>query len=229
MILNKPEYLFLILKNLTMNMLIYGYALVALAIMPDHIHLLICLGNTTLSRFMHTFKLNSSKQINRLIKPDEPFHWQKSFRDWLIRSDENYRRLLEYTMTNPKHHQMDGFVWAAPLRYSSLEEARHDKLVSLVMDMFTLKSQLSECTLEDKELLRSHLMATDLKMDELVSDIYDLKHKRTKNKCAAEVGNLRCINYDLINSTQENRINERPGKNLCSSEERPPAHRPAGG
>lgn len=71
-------------------------------IMPDHIHLIVQLGNSdsrpmvdpTVSRIIQQFKGHITKQIGRPI-------WQKSFYDHIIRDDEDYYIKLRYIEENP--------------------------------------------------------------------------------------------------------------------------------
>ena len=114
----------------------------ALAILPDHVHLLLVLGRYNTSSVMHAIKGSMSRKVN-LLAMEERFTWQRSFRDHLVRNEDDYRERLAYIMNNPEHHQAEGFVWAAPLSLSAVEEERHDRVVALVEDMLSLHKKLA--------------------------------------------------------------------------------------
>ena len=70
--------------------------------MPDHIHLLICIGGgngrpqvaPTLSRIMQQFKGVTTKRCGRPL-------WQKGFYDHVIRDDNDFLTKWNYIDTNP--------------------------------------------------------------------------------------------------------------------------------
>ena len=71
-------------------------------VMPDHIHLLICIVNEggrpqvapTLSRMMQQFKGVTTKRCGRPL-------WQKGFYDHVIRDDNDFLTKWNYIDTNP--------------------------------------------------------------------------------------------------------------------------------
>ena len=72
-------------------------------IMPDHIHLILCIssdenGRTqfapTIPRIIKQFKGSITKQIGRSI-------WQKSYYDHAIRNQKDYNEIWEYIENNP--------------------------------------------------------------------------------------------------------------------------------
>ena len=76
--------------------------LYAYCIMPDHIHLLLSLGESyrkNLQNWMESFKRYTSKiakanyQINHF--------WQKNFYDHIIRKEESLVMIVEYILNNP--------------------------------------------------------------------------------------------------------------------------------
>lgn len=81
-------------------------------VMPNHIHLLICMDTgerdgrpqaaPTLSRVMQQFKGATSKRCGRPL-------WQKSFYDHIIRDEQDYRARWAYIDTNPARWQEDRF------------------------------------------------------------------------------------------------------------------------
>ncbi|MEM5773828.1 MAG: transposase [Anaerolineaceae bacterium] len=85
-------------------------------IMPDHIHLIVMIGDyagktsgrpqvaPTLSRIIQQFKGSITKQIGYPL-------WQKSFYDHIIRDDDDYENIWKYIDENPykwlEEHNLD--------------------------------------------------------------------------------------------------------------------------
>lgn len=79
----------------------------AVCIMPNHVHWLLTplptalpSGDSPLSSIMHSVKSYTSHQANRLLKRDGNF-WSREYYDHLIRSSEQFGRLLIYVLDNP--------------------------------------------------------------------------------------------------------------------------------
>ena len=77
-------------------------------IMPNHIHGTIIIDNLnkregykpsptnklySLSEIIRGFKTFSSKQINKIIKPENKFKWQRSFHDHIIRNNKSLKNI----------------------------------------------------------------------------------------------------------------------------------------
>lgn len=78
-------------------------------VMPNHIHMIIVIDTfgrpkvaPTISRVIQQLKGSVSKQIGHAI-------WQKSFHDHIIRAEDDYLRIWEYTDTNPATRETDCF------------------------------------------------------------------------------------------------------------------------
>jgi REP element-mobilizing transposase RayT len=81
----------IIIDNLVMTKNLHKAEIFAFCILPDHMHLLLRPGSNGLSAFMHSFKRNSTWQINQMYKPiavagvHEPrlrhVNWQNGFHD----------------------------------------------------------------------------------------------------------------------------------------------------
>ena len=85
--------------------------------------MVINVGDNPITNIMHTFKSNSSRQINRQLKPEFHFSWQKSFLDHRVRGEEDLQRRMQYTLENPTYHSEAGFTWVAQLNMNdSLEQ-----------------------------------------------------------------------------------------------------------
>ena len=81
----------------------------ALCIMPNHLHWLLtpmCESNSSsrvdspLISIMHSIKSYTSHQANKLLKRHGRF-WSKEYYDHLVRSSEEFGRLLIYILENP--------------------------------------------------------------------------------------------------------------------------------
>ena len=80
----------------------------ALCIMPNHVHwLLTPLQNevnakvgSTLGAILHSIKSYTSHKANKLLKREGSF-WSREYYDHLVRSSEQFGRLLIYILENP--------------------------------------------------------------------------------------------------------------------------------
>jgi type I restriction enzyme R subunit len=71
-------------------------------VMPNHVHLLVCLlGATEIEGQCHSWKKYTAGQINRLLGRSGRF-WQEESFDHLVRSPEQFARLMRYIAENPK-------------------------------------------------------------------------------------------------------------------------------
>ena len=70
-------------------------------LMPDHIHLFVCIptGALGLSTWIKSLKNSLSKHWRE--KGEDAPHWQKGFFDHLIRHDESYAEKWKYVADNP--------------------------------------------------------------------------------------------------------------------------------
>jgi REP element-mobilizing transposase RayT len=77
--------------------IVKDHKILAWVIMPDHVHILIQLGESqTLSRFIQSLKSVSSRHIN--------FHnkiWADGFFDRALRKEEDIRTVARYIVSNP--------------------------------------------------------------------------------------------------------------------------------
>jgi REP element-mobilizing transposase RayT len=73
----------------------------AFVLMPDHLHMLIRLGEgADLSRVINLFKGRSAFAINRARNSKGPV-WFRGFHDHLIRPDQPIPNFLQYLLRNP--------------------------------------------------------------------------------------------------------------------------------
>jgi putative transposase len=102
---------YIFLRDLTFNSVIKAFHVQALSILPDHVHLVIKIGRFSTSRIMQSVKLNTAKDINKVVRPTDEFRWQRSFYDHLVRDEEDFDRIVSYIIDNPVKHEAEGYVW----------------------------------------------------------------------------------------------------------------------
>ena len=72
-------------------------------IMPNHVHLLVCLlGDTDLLKQCRSWKKFSAGKINKLLERSGRF-WQEESFDHLVRSSEQFCAIQQYIMKNPSY------------------------------------------------------------------------------------------------------------------------------
>ena len=86
----------------------------AWVIMPDHLHWLIILKNTTLTALVHRVKARSAIIINRHNGTSGRF-WQKGFHDRAIRREEDIRSVARYIVANPLRAGLTEDIGGYPL------------------------------------------------------------------------------------------------------------------
>ena len=77
------------------------YRLIAWAVMPNHVHVLIePLGGHALSDIVSSWKRFSARMANRLLGRSGPF-WQKDYWDTYIRNEHHLESTVGYIENNP--------------------------------------------------------------------------------------------------------------------------------
>ena len=126
-----PEIL---IDNLVMTKNLHKAQVYAFCIMPDHVHFIVYPGEKGLSKFMHSFKRNSSKDVNLFLQDRsgnrtratiygdigiarsrgsatpavKKVRWQNGYYDELIHDNRQRTAAMNYVMFNPlKHHLVD--------------------------------------------------------------------------------------------------------------------------
>jgi REP element-mobilizing transposase RayT len=93
------------------------YHLGDFVVMPNHVHLLVCLlGETEIEAQCHSWKKFTAGEINRALSRSGRF-WQEESFDHLVRSGDQYEYLQRYIAENPiKAGLRDGefFYWQRP-------------------------------------------------------------------------------------------------------------------
>lgn len=70
-------------------------------LMPDHVHLLIQVGdNESISQLINRLKTNTARKVNFILGRTARF-WEKGFHDKAIRSEENIIDVARYIVMNP--------------------------------------------------------------------------------------------------------------------------------
>jgi len=80
----------------------------AYVLMPDHLHWLITLHDTTtLARLMHSIKSYSAQRINQALRhrgepiPNGRPVWQSGYHDHALRKEEDLLQVARYVVANP--------------------------------------------------------------------------------------------------------------------------------
>ncbi len=68
--------------------------------MPNHVHLLVEMWQTPLSKLLHSWKILTSKRANALLDRCGQL-WQEDYRDRYMRDEEHYRKTVRYIENNP--------------------------------------------------------------------------------------------------------------------------------
>ena len=72
----------------------------AWVLMPDHLHWLIELGDSSLDELMRRVKTNSARVINRQRSSSGPL-WQAGYHDRALRQEEDVQAVARYVAANP--------------------------------------------------------------------------------------------------------------------------------
>jgi putative transposase len=100
-VLKRPE----LARVVTDNLLHFDqqrYHLADFVVMPNHVHLLVCLvGSTELEAQCYSWKKYTAGRINKLLGRSGRFWHEESF-DHLVRSPEQFDHLRRYIADNPK-------------------------------------------------------------------------------------------------------------------------------
>lgn len=96
------------LAEIVLDALLFGqrkgwYGLIAFAIMPDHLHLILLPEKKNTSNIMASIKGFTARKIHETIRSDRTI-WQKSFFDYVLESPEQIRSKIRYIEFNPVKH-----------------------------------------------------------------------------------------------------------------------------
>ncbi len=74
--------------------------LIAIMVMPDHVHLVVELREHSLSQVMHSFKSHTAHAIKKSLRLSAPL-WQAGYHDCGIRDELALKASVEYCLHNP--------------------------------------------------------------------------------------------------------------------------------
>jgi putative transposase len=68
--------------------------------MPDHVHVVLELRDSTLPSVMHSLKSFSAKKVNAIERRNGPV-WQRQYHETALRDAEAIREAIRYCVLNP--------------------------------------------------------------------------------------------------------------------------------
>jgi REP element-mobilizing transposase RayT len=87
------------------------YRMYAWCVMPNHVHALFrILDGHTLAEILHTWKSFSATRANRLLGRSGGF-WQREYYDHLVRSEDEFYRIVGYIAENPNRAGLRNWRW----------------------------------------------------------------------------------------------------------------------
>jgi putative transposase len=89
-----------IVENVLLEKQDLQYLLRAWVIMPNHIHFVVDVWETPLSKLIQAWKGKSSRFANARLRRGGPF-WQRDYFDTRIRDEAHLRRTIQYVENNP--------------------------------------------------------------------------------------------------------------------------------
>ncbi len=101
------------LSNIVTDTLLYfngnRYHMGDFVVMPNHVHLLVCLlGDTDILKQCRSWKTFSAGRINKVLGKTGRF-WQEESFDHLVRSPEQFWAIQQYIRNNPRHLQSSDY------------------------------------------------------------------------------------------------------------------------
>ena len=87
------------------------YRMYAWCVMPNHVHALFrILGNHSLAEVVRSWKSYSAREANGLLRRTGKF-WQREYYDHLVRSEEEFHRIVGYIAENPANAGLQNWKW----------------------------------------------------------------------------------------------------------------------
>jgi len=115
----------IVLENLEFYQKRLDFRLNAFVVMPDHLHLLLVPGETSLSDIMRSLKSFSAKQIIEAVGGQGPI-WQSRFHDRAIRCEDQFSTAIEYIHQNPVRAGLspnaEEYRYSSASAYAGLEQ-----------------------------------------------------------------------------------------------------------
>ncbi len=93
-------------QNILINVIFFynnlKYEVVALIIMPNHVHIILHLKDQyRLDKIIQSIKRQSAREINKYLNQEGPI-WMKGYYDRIVRSYDNLKHYIKYIIDNPK-------------------------------------------------------------------------------------------------------------------------------
>jgi REP element-mobilizing transposase RayT len=87
------------------------YRMYAWCLMPNHVHALFrILSDRTLAGVLHAWKSYSATRANCLLRRSGEF-WQREYYDHLVRTEDEFYRIVAYIADNPKKAGLRNWRW----------------------------------------------------------------------------------------------------------------------
>ena len=87
------------------------YRMYAWCVMPNHVHVLFrSLEGHELAEILHAWKSFSATRANRLLRRSGGF-WQREYYDHLVRSEDEFYRIVSYIAENPNRAGLRDWRW----------------------------------------------------------------------------------------------------------------------
>jgi menaquinone-specific isochorismate synthase len=87
------------------------YCMYAWCVMPNHVHTLFrILEAHDLAEILHSWKSFSATKANRLLRRSGAF-WQREYYDHLVRSENEFYRIVNYIAQNPSRAGLSNWPW----------------------------------------------------------------------------------------------------------------------
>jgi menaquinone-specific isochorismate synthase len=87
------------------------YRIYAWCVMPNHVHVLFRIfEGHALAGIVHAWKSYSSNRANRILRRSGRF-WQREYYDHIVRSEDEFYRVVSYIAENPKKAGLRDWRW----------------------------------------------------------------------------------------------------------------------
>jgi REP element-mobilizing transposase RayT len=87
------------------------YRIYAWCVMPNHVHVLFrILNNHSLAEILRSWKSYSAREANCILGRSGQF-WQREYYDHLVRSEEEFYRVVNYIAENPAKAGLKSWKW----------------------------------------------------------------------------------------------------------------------
>jgi REP element-mobilizing transposase RayT len=169
--LNEPVPRFILLKDLVVTLVIKRATLITLALLPDHIHMMLRISSADTSKIMNSFRARSARDINRIIRPRDEFSWEQSFYDRLAWDEKEFDRLNRYILTNPEEHGVDAFTWSGGSKPGFPETVERDVIAFYRLGMGRKPISVAD----GPGGLEERTAALEIKINKHVADFFGLK------------------------------------------------------